>query len=46
MVYTLDANLNVIPSKKAVAPLRGEFLGDAAEIAAKKAEVADQINKK
>jgi len=42
LVYTLDADLNVIPSDLAIAPLRGHVLVDPEELKRKQEEVANQ----
>ena len=42
LVYTLDKELNVIKSDKAVAPLSGHFLVDEEELRRKQEEVANQ----
>ncbi len=42
LVYELDDDLNVIPSKDAIAPLRGMYLGDLADVRARIEGVANQ----
>jgi len=42
LVYKLDSELQVIPSDRAVAPLRGHFLVDPEELKKKQEEVANQ----
>jgi len=42
LVYQLDEDLQVIPSDRAVAPLRGHFLVDPEELKRKQEEVANQ----
>lgn len=42
LVYELDDNLKVIPSKEAIAPLQGRYLGDLEAVKARIAGVANQ----
>lgn len=42
LVYELDENLKVIPSKEAIAPLQGRYLGDQEAIKGRIAGVANQ----
>lgn len=42
LVYELDDDLNVIPSKDAIAPLQGMYLGDLADVRARIEGVANQ----
>jgi 2,3-bisphosphoglycerate-dependent phosphoglycerate mutase len=42
LVYELDDDLNVIPSKDAIGPLRGMYLGDLADVRARIEGVANQ----
>ena len=45
LVYHLDANMDVIPSEGAMAPLRGRYLGDQDEIRARIEGVQNQTKK-
>lgn len=42
LVYELDDDLKVIPSKDAIAPLQGRYLGDQENIKARISGVANQ----
>ena len=42
LVYELDDDLNVIPNENAIAPLRGLYLGDLADVRARIEGVANQ----
>jgi len=42
LVYELDDDLAVIPSEDAIAPLRGRYLGDLADVRARIEGVANQ----
>lgn len=45
LVYHLDENMNVIPSDNAIAPLRGEYLGNQEEVRARIEGVQNQTKK-
>lgn len=46
LVYKLDANMDVIPSEGAIAPLRGRYLGDQDEVRARIDGVQNQTSTK